>query len=97
MAELQAIARYRIAAGKEQEVFPLLDKLAEASRTEPGNLSFVVYRALEDERDIVLLERYASRGSFEAHRETQHFKEIVVDQIIPRLDSRVVESYDVAG
>lgn len=95
MTELQAIARYTISAGKENEVLPLLDKLVEASRTEPGNLSFVAYRRLDDDREIVLLERYASRGAFNAHRETPHFKELVVDQIIPRLDSRVVESYDV--
>lgn len=95
MAELQAIARYTITAGKEQEVLPLLAELVQASRAEPGNLSFVAYRELEDERDIVLLERYVSREAFEAHRETQHFKDIVAAQIIPRLDKRVVEAYDV--
>ena len=95
MTELQAIARYTISAGKEDEVLPLLDKLVEASRDEPGNLSFVAYRRLDDEREIVLLERYVSREAFDAHRETQHFRDLVRDQIIPRLDSRVVESYDV--
>jgi quinol monooxygenase YgiN len=96
MTELQAIARYTISAGKQDEVLPLLDELVQASRSEPGNLSFVAYRQLDDDRNIVLLERYASRDAFNAHRETSHFKELVVDQIIPRLDSRVVESYDVA-
>jgi quinol monooxygenase YgiN len=95
MPDLQAIARYRISAGKEEEVLPLLVKLAEASRTEPGNIAFVAYRELDDERNIILLERYSSREAFAAHRETPHFKDLVLDQIIPRLDSRSVESYDV--
>lgn len=95
MTELQAIARYTISAGKEQEVLPLLDELVRASRAEPGNLSFASYRRLDADREIVLLERYASRDAFDAHRETQHFRDLVRDQIIPRLDSRVVESYDV--
>jgi quinol monooxygenase YgiN len=95
MTELQAIAHYRISAGKEQEVLPLLDELVDVSRTEPGNLSFVAYRQLDDDREIVLLERYASRDAFNAHRETQHFQDLVVEQIIPRLNSRVIESYDV--
>ena len=95
MTELQAIARYTISAGKEQEVLPLVDELVRASRTEPGHLSFAAYHRLDDDREIVLLERYVSREAFDAHRETPHFKELVRDQIIPRLDSRVVEAYDV--
>ena len=94
MTALQAIARYTISAGKEQEVLPLVAELVDASRREPGNLSFVAYRQIDDDREIVLLERYASREAFDAHRETQHFKDLVLEQIIPRLDSRIIESYD---
>lgn len=97
MAELQVIARYTIAPGNEKEVLPLLDELAQASRTEPGNASFEVYRKLDDEREIVLLERYTSRDALAAHRETPHFKDLVLNQIVPRLESRVVESYEVSG
>ena len=66
MTELQVIARHTMAAGKEQEVLALLPKLLEASRAEPGNVSFVGYRQLDDERSCVLLERYASREAFAA-------------------------------
>jgi quinol monooxygenase YgiN len=97
VTELQVIARYTISVGKEDEVLPLLSRLAEASRSEPGNLSFVAYRQLDDDRSIVLLERYTSRDAFAAHRETPHFKDLVLDQIAPRLDSRVIESYDIIG
>ena len=45
--------------------------------------------------EVVLLERYASRAAPAAHRETAHFKDLVLGQIVPRLDSRVVELYDV--
>ncbi len=95
MAELQVIARYTITAGREEEVLPLLTKLAEASRTEPGNISFEIYRRYGDERNVVLLERYASPEALTAHRETPHFKELVLERIVTCLDSRVVESYDV--
>ena len=95
MPELQVIARYTISAGNEDEVHALLPKLAEASRTEPGNVSFVAYRELDDDRQVVLLERYASRHAFAAHRETPHFKGLVLGRIAPLLDRRVVETYDV--
>jgi quinol monooxygenase YgiN len=93
MPELQVIARHTVTAGKEEEVLPLYSRLATASQGEPGCVSFLAYRQIDDGRDIVLLERYASREAFEAHRDTTHFKELVLDQIVPRLDDRTVEMF----
>jgi quinol monooxygenase YgiN len=94
--ELQVIARYVVSEGKVDDVLALLRQLQAAARTEPGNVAFDVYRQLDDERGVVLLERYASREAFEAHRETDHFKAIVLEQIVPLLDSRTFDLLDVA-
>ncbi|MQA80008.1 MAG: antibiotic biosynthesis monooxygenase [Streptosporangiales bacterium] len=96
MPELQVIARYTISAGREAEVLALLPTIAAAARTEPGCRAFDAFRQLDDDRRIVLLERYVSGDAFDAHRETTHFKELVLDQLVPLLDSRVIEVYDVA-
>jgi quinol monooxygenase YgiN len=96
MSELLVIARHTMTAGKEEEVLEVLPKLVAAVRTEPGNISFVAYRQLDDPRTYVLLERYASREAFAAHRETAHFKELVLGEIVPRLDDRVTETFDVS-
>lgn len=95
MAELQVIPHHTMEVGKEDEVLALLPKLIAAARTEPGNVSFVAYRQLDNERSYVLLERYASREAFAAHRETTHFKKLVLGQIVRRLESRLLEMYDV--
>jgi quinol monooxygenase YgiN/predicted GNAT family acetyltransferase len=95
MTQLQVIARYSVKLGNELEVGSLLSQLAEATEAEPGNLSFAAYRGLDDEREIVLLERYASLDAFTAHRATEHYKDLVLGQIVPRLESRVVETYPV--
>jgi quinol monooxygenase YgiN/predicted GNAT family acetyltransferase len=95
MAELQVIARYTVTFGNELEVASLLAQLGEATRAEPGNLSSATYRHIDDERDIVLLERYASLDALNAHRATTHYQDLLLGQIVPRLDSRVVEIYDV--
>jgi quinol monooxygenase YgiN len=97
MTEVLVLARYTISAGQEAEVHALLPRLAAASRAEPGALEFVAYVSLEDPRDAVLLERYESREAFAAHRDTPHFHDLVEQQIIPRLDRRTVETYDVPG
>src|ERR1700722_17486602 len=95
MTQVQVIARYTVRLGNELEVGSLLTQLAAAVASEPGNVSFAAYRALDDEREIVLLERYVSLDAFTAHRGTQHYKDLVLGQIVPRLDSRVVEIYHV--
>jgi quinol monooxygenase YgiN len=95
MPELQVIARYTIAAGHEEDVLNLVLTLAASSRGEPGNVSFAGYQQIDNPREVVLLERYASRDAFAAHRETAHFQDLVLGRIVPLLDRRVVDSYDV--
>jgi quinol monooxygenase YgiN/predicted GNAT family acetyltransferase len=97
MSELQVIARYTVTFGNELEVASLLNQLGDATRAEPGSLSSAVYRQLNDERDLVLLERYASLDALNAHRATEHYQDLLLGQIVPRLDSREVEIYDVEG
>jgi quinol monooxygenase YgiN/predicted GNAT family acetyltransferase len=93
MTQLQVIARYTVTFGNELEVTSLLAQLAEAARAEPGNLSFAAYRQLDDEREIVILERYDSLDAFAAHRASAHYQDLVLGQIVPRLDNRVVETF----
>jgi quinol monooxygenase YgiN len=95
MPHLQVIARHTIMAGKEDEVFAVLPELIKAARTEPGNLEFSAYRNMDDPLSYVLLERYVSREAFAEHRATQHFQELMIGQILPRLASRTIEQYDV--
>jgi quinol monooxygenase YgiN len=95
LRELQVIAYYRVSAGKEDEVLDLLPRLAAATRTEPGNVFFSAYREAHNIRNVIVLERYASPEAFRAHRETVHFKELVIGQLLPRLDSRIIETCDV--
>jgi quinol monooxygenase YgiN len=94
MAELMVIARYEIAPGNEAEVHALLPQLAAASREETGCLAFDVFVGIDDARQVALLERYDSRESFAAHRETEHFQRLVVDGYVPLLASRTIEEYD---
>jgi quinol monooxygenase YgiN len=96
VTELQVIARHTIASGNEDHVYALLPELIAGARSEPGNLAFDAYPALDDRSNYVLLERYTSRAAFAEHRETVHFKEIMVGEILPLLANRVIEQYDVA-
>jgi quinol monooxygenase YgiN len=94
MTELQAIARYVVPEENREEVLELLRQVASASRQEPGNIAFDIFQSVDDPARIVLLERYASRDAFAAHRETDHFHDMVLARIVPLLAERTVEQLD---
>ena len=96
MTELQVIARHTIAQGNTSRVCAMSPHLIAAARSEPGNLAFDAYPERNDRANCVLLGRYTSLETFGEHRETSHFKLIVLGKILPLLSNRVVEQYDVA-
>nr|WP_083977022.1 Rid family hydrolase [Herbidospora sakaeratensis] len=95
MPELQVIARLSIANGNQNKALALLQEITRAARTEPGNISFIPHRQLDDDHEIVILERHASREAFAVHQATPHFTDLVIGRLIPLLDRRVLETYDV--
>jgi quinol monooxygenase YgiN len=95
MPELQVIAHHRMKEGAESEVFALLPGFIEMARAEPGNVTFDAYRDFDDPQAYVLLERYRSREAFAEHRGTAHFQDVLLGRIVPLLESRTIEAYDV--
>jgi alkyldihydroxyacetonephosphate synthase len=90
------IARYSTLPGEGERVIGLLRDLAAASRREPENVSYEVFRSIENEHELVLLESYSSPEGFEQHRSSPHFEDLGRGQIIPLLTSRRVNSYELA-
>ncbi|MGO4147590.1 putative quinol monooxygenase [Paenarthrobacter sp. YAF11_1] len=87
------VARYRTLEGKAEEVLALLDHMAEASRNEPGNLSYDFFRGWQDDRQIIILESYRAAADFEIHRNSAHFQQIGAERILPMLESRTVSTH----
>lgn len=63
--------------GKTGELQALLFDLQAASRAEPGNLRWDIWRDQANPDRFVLDELYASRDDVAAHLATQHFKNYV--------------------
>jgi quinol monooxygenase YgiN len=91
------IARWTIRRGEEAAVAALLDVLESASRAEPGCVSFEGFVSRTDARRVTLVERYADRAAFDAHRANAHFRSIVLERIVPLLDERSVEGFVLAA
>ncbi|WP_369205507.1 putative quinol monooxygenase [Streptomyces sp. PU-14G] len=84
------VARYRVLPGHEQEVLALLDRMAAASRQEPGNRLYRVHQGTEDPRTVVLYEEYGTEADFAAHCASDHFARLVLESVVPLLESRDV-------
>lgn len=89
------VARYHAKEGKEAEIASILKEMAEHSNAEPGCALYTVNRSVEDPRRFLLYEQYHDRAAFEAHRETAHFKDLILGKVVPMLESRVPEFYKV--
>ena len=75
--------------GNEARVREILQQLGEASRQEPGVITYTTHVDPENPREFFIYEKYHDASGLEAHQETTHFKEMVLEQAIPLLESRV--------
>ena len=87
-------ARYYAQAGRDDDVAAILKTMLPLANAEPGCALYTVNRSTEDPRRFLLYEQYHDRAGYEAHRETDAFKEKILGQVIPLLESRVPEFYE---
>jgi quinol monooxygenase YgiN len=86
-------ARYRAKAEHLDDVLQLLARLAQASRQEPGSITYKYFQSPEDPQDLLILEEYPSEAEFQAHLDSEHFRTLGREGIIPLLESRTVGKY----
>ncbi|MEV0081359.1 putative quinol monooxygenase [Saccharopolyspora sp. NPDC003752] len=83
------IARYVTNPGKRDEVLDLLAPMAAASLAEPGCRRYGLHAGTDDDV-VAIVEEYDTEADFAAHCESEHFKRIVLGQVVPLLAERVV-------
>ena len=73
----------------------MLRELGEASRGEPGCVSYIAH-TVETDPDIVLIyEQYKDDAAAAAHRETPHFDRLATNGLYPKMLERAVEMLSV--
>ena len=81
-------ATWRAKEGEEEAVGRIIERMVPLSRAEPGCRMFVAHRSVDDPRTFFLYEQYDDEAAVKAHSETEHFKEHVLGDAVPRLESR---------
>jgi (4S)-4-hydroxy-5-phosphonooxypentane-2,3-dione isomerase len=89
------IAKYHVKPGYVLDVLAELQKMKpHVQASEPGCKLYQVSRSTESESLLVLYEHYVDEAALKAHRETPHFKSIIEETIIPKLEKREREFYE---
>jgi quinol monooxygenase YgiN len=88
-------AQYTIQEGKEKAVIDILKKMISISRAEPGCKLYMVNQSTENPRKLLLYEQYVDKSGYEAHMATAAFKENILGKVVPMLESRVRDFYEV--
>lgn len=83
-------AKWQVKEGKLDAVLQLMKEAGEKSTQEEGNLFYKLHKSQEDQNTIVLYEGYVDADAVETHRNSEHFKNIVLEQVVPLLENREV-------
>ena len=75
--------------GNEAKVREILQALGELSRQEPGVITYTTHEDPDKPGEFFIYEKYHDAAGLEAHQQTTHFQEMVLQQAIPLLESRV--------
>jgi len=92
---VRVVAIWRAAPGREEKVRQILRELAETTSREPGCLGFEVLESASQPGSFVLNERYASASAQQDHLASAHFSSLVLQQAVPILAHRDVQTYQV--
>lgn len=84
--------RLKFASDERADIAETLRLLAEASRKEPGCISYIPHRVEDDPDTVVIYEQYRDTKALEAHRASEHFKKLAVGGLYQRMRERAVEN-----
>jgi quinol monooxygenase YgiN len=88
------IARMTAREGEQDRAAELINRLVEATHTEPGNVHYIPHRDSENPRVFMIYEQYRDKAAFEEHGQTEHFKEIALGELFGLMEKRERSFYE---
>jgi len=81
-------AFWEVNSGEEGAVAALLKDFLPQAQREPGVKAFQIHQNVAKPREFFFYEVFAGEAAFAEHQQTDHFKNIIVGQAIPKLARR---------
>lgn len=88
---ITVVAHWHMSADAVETVLALTVELRRQTLAEAGCLGYEVFRSADKPGELLLLERYRDTAAIEAHRAAPHYKDLVVQRIVPLLKGRTVD------
>ncbi len=88
------LVRMRFAPEDREQVAEALRRLTEASRKEPGCVSYIPHELADDPNTILIYEQYRDTEALEAHRASAHFRDYVIGGLYQRMRERSAEDWN---
>lgn len=85
------VAHWEAEADQGDLVAGLLLALSARTRAEPGCITYEPHRDRDNPQRFVLYEQYEDEDALEAHRDSPHFRDIVLERIASVLVERRVQ------
>jgi quinol monooxygenase YgiN len=94
------VAIFRFAKEHLDDAMAAFHALAAASRKDPGNLAYDIYRGIDDDQEFYVVEHWASAAALAAHERTEafiHFGQEVLVRNATLHDTVTARAFDTAG
>ena len=85
---LVVTAFWEVNSGEEGAVATLLQDFLPKAQREPGVREFHIHQNIAKPQEFFFYEVFAGEAAFAEHQQTDHFKDIIVGQAIPKLAKR---------
>jgi quinol monooxygenase YgiN len=85
------LVRMKFAPEDRAEIAAALRVLTEASRLEPGCVSYIPHQLVDDQDTVVIYEQYRDDAALAAHRDSAHFKTHAVGVLFQKMRDRSLE------
>ena len=80
--------RLKFTAEDRDEINEILRQLAEATRKEPGCVSYTPHRIDGDPDTVLIYEQYQDAAALTTHQESAHFKKFAVGGLFQKMRDR---------
>jgi quinol monooxygenase YgiN len=85
---LVVTAFWEVNSGEEATIAGLLKDFVSKAQQEPGVKEFRIHQNISKPREFFFYEVFKGEAAFADHQQTRHFREIIVEQAIPKLAKR---------
>jgi quinol monooxygenase YgiN len=80
--------RMKFAPEDREDIAEFLRQLTEASRREPGCVSYIPHRIEGDPDAVLIYEQYRDSAAADAHRRSEHFQKYAVGGLYQKMLDR---------